>query len=154
MKRTIAGFSLIEALVAVAIIGILIAVGYPSYLDYVKQGHRQKAKSDLMALATALETHKAQQYSYQGAASGGSDTGAPTVFTSWSPADQPAANKVYDLTIHAITDNGRGFELRATPTSSGMMSDDGRLMFNSLGQKAWDSNNNGAFATDEYCWEC
>ncbi|MBW8191885.1 prepilin-type N-terminal cleavage/methylation domain-containing protein [Neiella marina] len=149
-----AGFSLIEAMIAVAIIGILTAIAYPSYVDYVVQGHRQKAMADLMALATAMEAHKAQQYTYEGAASSGGDTGAPAIFNSWSPADQPAANKQYDLTIHAINDNGRNFELRATPTTTAVVKSDGKLMFNSLGQKAWDSNNDSSFASSEYCWDC
>lgn len=153
-QRTATGFSLIELMIVVAIVGIVTMIAYPSYVDYVVQGHRQKAMSDLMALATAMETHKAQQYTYEGAAASGANTGAPAVFNSWSPADQPSANKQYNLTIHAISDNGRAFEVRATPTSTGKVSGDGMLMYNSVGQKGWDANNDGSLATSEYCWDC
>ena len=154
MRTNQQGFSLIELLISIAILGVLTMMSYPSYLDYVNQGKRQKAMADIMALASSMETYKAQHYSYKGAAQAGADTGKPSIFNAWSPADQPEANKEYDLTIHALTDGGRGYELRATPVSGSSMSGDGMLFYGSTGVKAWDSNNNGSFATSEYCWSC
>lgn len=148
------GFSLIELMIAIAIVGVLTLMAYPSYQGYVKQSNRQKAMADLMSLASAMESFKAQQYTYQGAGLSGANTGEPGIFNGWSPADAPKADRKYDLTIQAITDNGRGYELRATPASGGIMVGDGVLMYSSTGAKAWDSNNNGSFASSEYCWQC
>ncbi|MFC7000747.1 type IV pilin protein [Pseudobowmanella zhangzhouensis] len=69
------GFSLIELMVAVAIVGILVVIAVPSYQDHVRSANRAAAQADLMALAAAMEQHKSVNYSYAGAAEGGGDTG-------------------------------------------------------------------------------
>lgn len=74
------GFTLIELMIVVAIIGILAAIAYPSYQEYVRRGYRSEARSGLLqaqawleraqtatgaypaALATALQTVPSQRY--------------------------------------------------------------------------------------------
>lgn len=49
------GFTLIEAMITVAIIGIIAAIAYPSYLDSVRRSNRAEAKTELMDIAQRLQ---------------------------------------------------------------------------------------------------
>jgi len=148
------GFTLIELMIVVAIIGIITSIAYPSYQGYMKGSNRSVAQADLMSLAAALERHKAATYSYKAAAEGGSNTGKPTVFHAHSPSSEPAAKKKYDLTIDSVSASGNSYVLIAKPVSSSAQTGDGNLHLFSDGRKAWDINNNGAIANSEYCWSC
>lgn len=58
------GFSLIELMVAVAIVGILAAIAYPSYTRYVTQGKRSAAQSFLYAVANKQEQYLLDNRAY------------------------------------------------------------------------------------------
>lgn len=148
------GFTLIEIMIVVAIVGIITSIAYPTYMGFLKNGKRSTAQSDLMALAAAMQRHKAANFTYEGAAAGGADTGAPTIFQTHSPSSEPAANKQYNLTISSVTGNGNSYILKATPVSGTPQADDGPLYYFSDGRKAWDKNGDGNIATAEYCWKC
>lgn len=63
MKRSIQkGFTLIELMIVVAIIGILAAVALPAYQDYTKRSH----VSEGMTLASGAKTALTEYYSSKG----------------------------------------------------------------------------------------
>lgn len=45
------GFTLIELMITVVIIGILASIAMPAYQEYVKRGHRAAAQSEMMDIA-------------------------------------------------------------------------------------------------------
>ena len=51
------GFTLIELMITVAIIGILSAIAYPSYESYVRKSRRVDAKNALLDLASRQERY-------------------------------------------------------------------------------------------------
>lgn len=64
MKRTVAGFSLIELLTVVTIIGILSAIAYPSYTNYVQKGKRAEGRSALLGAAQRQERYMTNNNTY------------------------------------------------------------------------------------------
>lgn len=54
MKRVI-GFTLIEVMITVAIVGIIAALAYPSYMDSIRRSNRAEAKTELMDIAQRLQ---------------------------------------------------------------------------------------------------
>ena len=68
------GFSLIELMVAVAIVAILAAIAYPSYRDYVIRGTLPEATSALAAKRAQLELFFQDNRTYTGAPACNDDT--------------------------------------------------------------------------------
>lgn len=63
-SKTQQGFTLIELMITVAIIGVLSAIALPSYTEYVTKGKRTEAKVELLRIAQMQESYFAQNLSY------------------------------------------------------------------------------------------
>ena len=57
LTQRVRGFTLIELMIAVAVIGILASIAYPSYTDYVRKARRATAESALMDIASRQHTY-------------------------------------------------------------------------------------------------
>lgn len=63
-ELSLRGFTLIEILVVVAIIGLLVAIAIPQFLNYRRQSVDAQMKSDLRNAAVAVESYYARRTIY------------------------------------------------------------------------------------------
>ena len=151
-RSKVKGFTLVELMVTVAIVGIITVVAFPSYQGFIQSTNRGVAQADLMSLAAAFERHKAASFTYKGAAESSNDTGKPEIFHKHSPSNESYDDRQYDLYISEAS--GSAYVIEARPLSGSVQADDGKLAFYSDGRRGWDVNNNGSIGTGEYCWNC
>ncbi|MGL1834643.1 type IV pilin protein [Rhodocyclaceae bacterium SMB388] len=64
INRKKGGFTLIEVMIVVAVIGILAAVAYPSYQDYIRKAKRADGQDALLRVQLAQEKHRANNVEY------------------------------------------------------------------------------------------
>lgn len=134
------GFTLIEIMVAVMIIGILAVIAIPSYQRSVVRTNRVAVQGEMMQIASSLENFKARQLSYTGA------TLAALGRTSRFPA---GTNEIqtYELTL-AVAANGITWVLRAEPRGRQQTVNDGALAIDNVGRQCWQTGNNAGCADE------
>lgn len=141
------GFTLLELVIVVAIVGILAAIAYPSYRDQGIRARRADAMAALDTAASALEKYRANRsFSYGGASLSGG--GGVVVFNNRVPADAPASERYYDLQLEfngaevaVLPAGATTYTIRATPTAGKAQVGDGALTLDSAGRKTWNGLN-------------
>ncbi len=72
------GFTLMEMMIVIAIIGILASVALPAYNDYVMRGRVAEAFGELSSMRAKLEQHFLDNRTYAGACVAGTAAPLPT----------------------------------------------------------------------------
>ncbi|MGJ7526998.1 type IV pilin protein [Variovorax sp. GB1P17] len=104
MRNAEKGFTLIELMITVAIVAILAAIAYPSYMEYVMRSRRVEGQNLLNDAAARQERWRAQNGSYSDA-----------VNKLNLPYGAGSQNGYYTLTVSAAADGGDGgYTLKAT----------------------------------------
>src|SRR5579872_2552282 len=98
------GFSFIELSITLAIIAILAAISYPSYIHHTLKAHRLEGKTALLNLAASMEHYYLQNNTYQNA-------------TLAKLGIQPTTPHDY-YQLHIITANTDSYLLEAKPINS------------------------------------
>ncbi|MDC0534882.1 prepilin-type N-terminal cleavage/methylation domain-containing protein [Francisellaceae bacterium] len=64
-RKKTAGFSLIELIIAIVILGIITAIAVPSYLSHINNERLRYAKTRLTVMALAIEAQHAEKGTYK-----------------------------------------------------------------------------------------
>jgi type IV pilus assembly protein PilE len=149
------GYTLIELMIAMTIVGILATIIVSSYHDNILRSNRTDAKAALVRFAQAMETHYVSKNQYCDAGGtggvdncGGSanDTGSPTIFPSKSPFE--SSETYYNLTIGFVSPTT--YVLKAVPTGEQLRDKCGSLTLTQKGVKGIAGETNGTTVAD--CW--
>lgn len=128
------GFSLIELLIAVAVIGILAAIALPSYDRYIQRGKRAAAQSQMMDLSNREQQYLLANRTYVPSSDA---TNFPPMFALPSDVSQNYTLTVdIDKTLNACAvTNSAVPSFVITFTAIGQQASDGNLMLSSDGTK-------------------
>ncbi len=124
------GFTLIEVLIALAIVGILSAIAVPSYFSYIERANRADAKATLMDATQFMQRFYSLHNSYSTQRDGRTKVALPAALQR-SPRNGAA---LYDISVESL-DNS--YTLRAVPRNKADPC--GTLTLNSLGVRSNDT---------------
>lgn len=122
------GFSLMELLIVVTIVGLLSGWAYSSYNTQVERSRRTEMQGMMMSFATSLEQWRAQNFSYAGA-------------TIAALAPDMAASNHYAVNM-VLSNANQSFELVAVP--SGQMAGTGQMRLDSQGRTCYNPTSDAA----------
>ncbi len=127
------GFTLIELMIAVAIIAIIAAIAYPSYQDSVRKAKRLEVQAELTDLAEKLQRYRVVNFTFL------QPNGNPITLTQLGqtvPLTFPRQGQaLYTITLTDVTANT--WTLNAVPISGTSQQTDGHNRLNHRGEKCW-----------------
>ena len=133
-KTNQTGFTLIELMIVVAIIGILAAIAMPNYQRYVIRASREAAQTELLQMAGVQEKIYLNSSSYTAAAITAAYTGQ-SVGGLGARSVGGAATSVDGKYNYGCVCNAQDFVITATPRAGTPQAADGNLTISSTGQR-------------------
>lgn len=144
------GFTLIEVMIAVAVVGILTAIAWPNYTEYVNRAKRSEAQVALQDAAQFMQRFYAANNSYKTTLDGKTTVSLPPSMKV-IPNGSTGTKTYYTLDLPSDDLNPTSFVLTAKP--SGTMDKDkcGTFTLNQNGTRGLKGNTSDA--TVATCWK-
>jgi type IV pilus assembly protein PilE len=130
IKQKEVGFTLIELMITIVIIGILAAIAYPSYLKQVKKSRRSDGESTLMSVMQAEERYFSSNLTYV------TDTSKLDNYSTNPVVSDGSYYKIAASKCASPNDTLTACIL-LTATPQGAQAGDGNLTLDSLGNQSW-----------------
>ena len=151
------GFTLVEILIVVAILGILMAIAIPSYTSHIDRGYRAQARAQLLQAAQYMQRFYSANDSYV------TDRGGNSVFdvmpSSLRTPTAEGGSQLYQIALtgtYGSAASASTFTLVMSPIGGKRMENDkcGGFTLNHLGSKGNRLANGTAAATSlrDECW--
>jgi type IV pilus assembly protein PilE len=122
------GFTVVELIIAIAIIGILAAIAIPSYQEHLKKGRRADAQQFISQVAQKQQQYLMDARTYAGdLAELGMATSIPL-----------GVSKFYNITVVGVAGPPPLFTITATPIAGTAQDGDGALAIDNAGNKTRD----------------
>jgi type IV pilus assembly protein PilE len=131
------GFTLLELVIACAIVAILASIAYPSYINSVQKSRRAEATAALLGVASQMERFSTEKGSYATATLGAA---SPAVFANHTE------NSYYNLSLANLT--ATTYTVQAAPTGAQATDPCGTLTYTESGVK----DVSGGTWTKSQCW--
>jgi type IV pilus assembly protein PilE len=126
MKTRTRGFTLIELMIVIAVLALLVGIGYPSYQDQVRKSRRAEGMGELLELAERMERFYTDRETYAGATLG---TAATNIY--------PTTTDGGYYTLSIVSQDAVAYTVSAAPTTKAKQNKDkcGTFTITSLGVK-------------------
>lgn len=122
-KYKVRGFTLIELMIVVAVIGILAAIAYPSYTSQIAKGRRADARVQIASAQQWTEKFYSENYNYATDTAGNAST---TAFNAQPFRTSPRVGDggaLYQLTL-TVPSTSQSYTITAAPVTGTSMAAD------------------------------
>lgn len=134
------GFTLIELMIVIAIIGVLAAIAYPSYQGYIERTNRADMMTEMQQIASRIESNKINYKRYDRIPLSSVLSG--TLASDGSVSFPSSGTALYTVNVTSdddITLRDKDWTITAAPVTGQRMANDGSLTLDSTGQKCRDT---------------